>query len=316
MNMEQLKVLVLFPASKEHKKMLESKAVMAEFTYSNSSAVTEEQVQQADVILGNPPVGMLRQSGKLKWLQLNNAGYDNYLGDGILASDTILTNASGAYGLAISEYMICGLLMLYKKMPFYFDEQKQARWSDGGVVKSIYGATVLVIGFGDIGNEFARRAKAMGARIIGIRRRRDQKPDYVDELHTMDRLEALLPQADVVSLSIPASPETYHLMDEKRLALMKQDAVLLNVGRGSSVDSDALCRALNSGKLGGAYLDVTEPEPLPGDHPLWNANNIIITPHITGGFHLPETLKRIVSICAENLEAFVAGAAMKNVVRR
>ncbi len=99
MNTEQLQVLVLFPASEEHKKMLESKAEMAEFTYSSPSTVTEEQVQQADVILGNPPTDMLRQSGKLKWLQLNSAGYDNYLGDGILSSDTILTNASEPMGL-------------------------------------------------------------------------------------------------------------------------------------------------------------------------------------------------------------------------
>lgn len=314
--MKQLQILVLIPTQEHQKSLLKSKVKEAEFTFIDSSEVTDKQIKQADIIIGNPPIKMLHGSENLKWLQLNSAGYDNYLGEGILSSDTILTNASGAYGLAISEYMVCGLLMLWKKMPFYVEQQKLAQWSDGGAVKSIFGSTILIVGFGDIGNEFAKRVKAMGAHVIGIRRNIDQKPDYVDELYTMDYLDELLPKVDAVSLSVPATKETYHLINEKRLSSMKSDAVLINVGRGTAIDSDALCEALNQGEIGGAYLDVTDPEPLEKQHPLWHAKNVIITPHITGGFHLPETLNRIIQISADNLGAFTLNKPLKNVVKR
>lgn len=314
--MEVQQILVLFPASEDQKRRLEEKAPDAVFRYTTPAKVTDRELEEAEIIFGNPPAGRLGLCRRLQWIQLNSAGYEQYLGQGILPEGVVLTNASGAYGLAISEYMLCALLMLWKKMPFYFSEQQQGRWSDGGTVSSVFGSRILVVGLGDIGGEFAKRAAAMGARVSGIRRRKAERPDYLEGLYQMDALDRLLPEMDVVALSVPASGDTIHLLDRERIARMKPGAVVINVGRGSAVDQEALCDALEAGKLGGAYLDVTEPEPLPAGHRLWRAPNLILTPHISGGFHLPETLERIVTISAENLEAFQADQPLRNVVNR
>ena len=134
-----------------------------------------------------------------------------------------------------------------------------------------------------------------------------EKPDYLDELYTTEELEKLLPRADFVALALPNTPETKGIMTEERLRMMKRTAFLINVGRGNAIDSEALNRVLRDGWLGGCAVDVTEPEPLPEDHPLWDAPRMIITPHIAGKFNLPETFERIIRIAGENLEKFLAG---------
>lgn len=169
---------------------------------------------------------------------------------------------------------------------------------------SVWGSATLVVGLGDIGGEYAKRMKALGSYTIGVRRTPGEKPEYLDEIYTTDSLDELLPRADFVALSLPNSPSTYHIMDERRLGLMKPGAYLLNVGRGSAIDGDALCRALKEGRLGGCRVDVTDPEPLPGDHPLWDAPRMVITPHISGQYHLKETFERIVRIAGRIWRSF------------
>ena len=171
-----------------------------------------------------------------------------------------------------------------------------------------------VLGLGDIGGEFAKRAKALGARVIGVRRTGTDKPDFVDELIHTDKLDEYLPQADCVAITLPGTTATKGMFDAERMAKMKDGAILLNVGRGMIVDTDALCAALENGKLAGAGVDVTDPEPLPTDHPLWKMENAVITPHISGGYHLQETHDRIVRIMAENLKRFLAGEPLRNVI--
>ncbi len=141
-----------------------------------------------------------------------------------------------------------------------------------------------------------------------------EQENAVDELYGMDALDSLLPRADVVALSLPQSPETNGLMNGERLALMKKGSILINVGRGSAVDQQALASTLNSGHLGGAALDVAVPEPLPPEDPIWNAKNILITPHASGGWSLPSTIDRVMDIFLENLKAWQEGAPMKNLV--
>ena len=157
-------------------------------------------------------------------------------------------------------------------------------------------------------------AKALGAKVIGVRRTGTDKPDFVDELIHTDKLDEYLPQADCVAITLPGTTATKGMFDAERMAKMKDGAILLNVGRGMIVDTDALCAALKSGKLAGAGVDVTDPEPLPADHPLWKMENAVITPHISGGYHLQETHDRIVRIMAENLKRFLAGEPLRNVV--
>ena len=307
-------VTVLIPTQERHRRLLEASAPDFSFHYSSPEAVTQEELDHTDILIGNPPQGMLHGSPRLQWLQCNSAGVEPFLQPGVLHSKILLTNATGAYGLAISEHMLGMLLEIFKKLHLYRDAQHQHQWQSLGQVRSIEGSTVLVLGMGDIGGEFARRVKALGAHVIGVRRTDTRCPDYADEVHLTADLDQLLPLADVVAVSLPGTRETAGLLDRRRIALMKEGAVVLNVGRGSIIDTEALCDALESGHLGGAGLDVTDPEPLPAGHRLWDIPNAVITPHISGFYHLPETLERIVRISAANLKAYTEGLPLKNLV--
>lgn len=307
-------VTVLIPTQERHRRLLEASAPDFSFHYSSPEAVTQEELNHTDILIGNPPQGMLHGSPRLQWLQCNSAGVEPFLQPGVLHSKTLLTNATGAYGLAISEHMLGMLLEIFKKLHLYRDAQHQHQWQSLGQVRSIEGSTVLVLGMGNIGGEFARRVKALGAHVIGVRRTDTRCPDYADEVHLTADLDQLLPLADVVAVSLPGTRETAGLLDRRRIALMKEGAVVLNVGRGSIIDTEALCDALESGHLGGAGLDVTDPEPLPVGHRLWDIPNAVITPHISGFYHLPETLERIVRISAANLKAYTEGLPLKNLV--
>jgi len=309
-----MKVLVVLPVESGHKKLLEEAGSGCELIYSNPQEVSVELLHSVDAIIGNVPPAKLAGTEKLKWLQLNSAGTDGYLQSGVLPAGAVLTNATGAYGLAISEHMIASLLCLMKKLHLYQEDQSQQLWGDRGNVTSIEGAKVLVIGMGDIGGDFARKMHALGARVTGIRRTQSEKPDYLEAIYTLSKLPELIGEMDIVALSLPGTAETVGLFDADMLGRMKQGAFLVNVGRGTAVDSLALAEALNSGHLAGAAVDVTNPEPLPQGHPLWTAKNALITPHISGFYHLPETFERIVRIAAENLAHLQAGEPLRNTV--
>jgi phosphoglycerate dehydrogenase-like enzyme len=210
--------------------------------------------------------------------------------------------------------MLGMLLEIKKKLNLYYINQKKHIWKDEGNVTSIEGSTTLIIGLGDIGGDFARKIKALGSYTIGVRRTKGDKPEYIDELHTMEELDSLLPRADVVALSLPGTKETYRLFNKDKFNLMKKAAIILNVGRGTAICSEDLCDALENGVIRGAGLDVTDPEPLPADHRLWDVPGVVITPHISGQYHLPETLRRIVNISIENLERFKNHEPLKNIV--
>ncbi|MBP3700936.1 MAG: D-2-hydroxyacid dehydrogenase [Lachnospiraceae bacterium] len=307
-----MKIVVTLPVNESHKQAFQAAAPDAEILYMPAEEVTEELLQTVTVTIGNISPSKLKGYHNIQWVQLSSAGTDGYTTPGVLAPGTALTNSTGAYGLNISEHMIAQLLMMIKHLEKYYEAQKEKRWSDYGTVRSIYGSTTLVVGLGDIGGEFARKMHLLGSRVIGIRRNVGDKPEYLDALYSLEQLDELLPQADYVACSLPGTNATYHLFDAQRLDRMKEGAILINVGRGSAVDSYALNEALRSGHLGGACLDVVEPEPLPEDHPLWNAPNLLLTPHVSGFYHLPETLERVVRIAVTNLKAFVAGEPLKN----
>ncbi len=310
------KIVVTIPVKDRHKQYLEDIGAGCSFCYASASDVTGEMIRDADIIIGNVEPELLKEAADLKWMQLNSAGSDNYCVPGVLRPGAVLTNATGAYGLAISEYMVGLSFVLQNKFYRYIRNQTDHQWKDEGNVTSVWASTTLVVGLGDIGGEYAKRMKALGSHTIGIRRTEGEKPEYLDEIYTTESLDELLPRADFVALSLPNSPSTRHIMDERRLRLMKPGAYLLNVGRGSAIDGDALCRVLKEGHLGGCGLDVTEPEPLPPDHPLWDAPRLVITPHISGQNHLAETFERIVRIAGENLKKFLAGDldGMRNLV--
>ena len=313
---EMKTVLVLLPVEQRHKELLEKAAPGWEFLYTPAKEVAGGQLARANVIIGNLPAYRLPQCQSLEWMQLNSAGAEAYCKPGVLDSRVVLTSSTGAYGLAISEHMIGVTLMMMKNLALYRDHQRECLWQDEGKVTSIWGSTFLILGVGDIGGEFARRVRLLGGKAIGVRRTPGACPDWLDGLYTMDWLDSLLPQADVVALCLPSTPQTAGIMDRRRLGLMKPSAYLINVGRGTAVDTEALLQALENGRLAGAALDVVEPEPLPPDHPLWACPRAVITPHAAGKFNLPETFERIVRISAENLAAYHQGRPLRNLVSR
>lgn len=310
-----MKILVAVEGITEnHKTILKNAYPSGEYIYKSLSDITEYDIKDAEIIFGNPYKDMISKAINLKFLQLETAGADLYVKEGILNDNVILANATGSYGIAISEYMIGALLYMMKKFDNYRDAQKNHLWSDFGQVKSIYGSNVLILGLGDIGGEFAKRIHMMGGRTIGVRRKNTVKPDYIDELYLNEDIDKLIQEADVIAMSLPGTPETYHIIDEKRLRAMKKDALIINVGRGNAVDTQALAKVMKEGYIGGAFIDVTEIEPLPLDSQLWDIKNLFITPHVSGGHHLQETLNRIVNIAAENIRRYVNNEKIINLV--
>lgn len=310
------RILVALPLNEEQQNRLRHAAPEAELKF--SAQPEEADILWADVIMGNVPVESIRKNDHLEWFQSNFAGPDPYLVPGVLPENCAVTNATGAYGLAISEWMLGMWLGLCKDLFLYRDRQNRCEWDAiERPVRSVAGSRVLCVGLGDIGSSFARRAHAMGAQVVGVRRHApDTCPPYCVRVVGQKDLDAELPQADLVALSLPGTDETVHMFDAARIARMKPGAILMNVGRGTAVDTDALTEALRSGHLFGAALDVTDPEPLPADHPLWKLPNAFITPHISGRFSLPRTLDNIVDIFARNLRHYLNGETLDNQVSR
>lgn len=307
-------IIVTIPVNEKHIKLFEDIVSDAKFVYCSDDDLTKEIVHKANAIIGNPPHHLLKGCTKLEWIQLASSGTDGYLEKGLLPPSTILTNAAGAYGLAVAEHLFALLLFLLKKLKLYSENQREHIWKDEGSVSSIYGTTTLIVGLGDLGKEFAIRMKAFGSHIIGIKRTIQEKPDFVDEVYTIDNLDKQLPRADIVALCLPNSKSTYRMFSMERLLKIKKGAILLNAGRGNLIDTEDLFHVLEIGHLAGAGVDVTDPEPLIEKSKLWDAPNIIITPHVAGGYHLPETLEKIVRICEINLSAFIGKSQYINVI--
>ena len=300
-----INVLFVTPVTEDRKQEFENMDGFS-FVFKAAADVTEDDVKEADAILGNLPLSMIEKASNLKWIQLNSAGANTYKD---IRSDIILTNASGAYGEAISEHMLGCVLMVLKNLARYLEMQKSHDWENLGSVNTLSITKVLSVGMGDIGTSFAKKMNALGAEVCGVRRSIHDKPDYVKELYTMEDLDRILPEFDVVALSLPETEETVHLFDAKKLSLMKEGSILVNVGRGDFIDCNALNAVLDEGLLRGAALDVTDPEPLPLKHSLWRNSRCLITPHVAGGAFgkSDKTEDIIAAICCDNLRRYVAG---------
>lgn len=309
------RILVTLPVTGFHKSQLENNRTNCDFLYVQASEVTEFMVQNSEIIIGNVPASFLKASSKLELLQLNTAGADAYILPGVLAPNTILTNATGAYGKAVAEHMFTMMLSLQKKLHLYRDDRMNGDWNDYGTVTSITDSTITIVGLGDIGLTFARLSKALGAAyVIGLKSRKSDCPKEVDELHLMNDFYEVVAKSDVVVSFLPKTPATFRLFNAEFFSQMKKTAIFLNGGRGTSVDQEALLWAIQNQEISAAGLDVTDPEPLPSEHPLWKERNIMITPHVAGYYHLPATLDKIVEISATNLEKFLASKPLQNIV--
>lgn len=284
-----------------------------EVRVSRCQELSREELARVEIFYGNPPVALLPDMTALRLLQLNSAGADAYVDRALYAhSDIRLANGSGVYGLPISEHLLAMMLSFVRDLHTFRDYQRKHEWYKAPMPRDFSGSTVLIVGLGDIGDTLARKAHALGAHILGIKRTPCEPPAYIEEIHTMKDLDALLPRADFVALCLPATPDTRHVIAQRQLALMQPHSVLLNIGRGSAVDQDALVEALRQNKIGGAGLDVTTPEPLPPDHPLWTLDNVIITSHCAG--RSPSNEEYSYRIFKDNLLRFLQGKPATNTV--
>jgi len=305
-------ILITLPMTTKQEEKLKEIGEDCDFIFCEGDKVTIGHVQNVHGIIGNINPELLKDAQNLEWLQLNSAGYDRYVESPYLRKNVVLTNARGAYGVAVSEHLLALVFALSKKIHLYRDNQQTQSWLGHGEVKPLHNQTVLVVGLGDIGSQFAKIMKNLGNKIVAIGRTLREAPSYVDELYTLKDLELLLPQADIVVLCLPLTSETKNLFKQKEFAMMKKSALFFNVGRGELVDTKDLMEAVEKQVIAGAGIDVTDPEPLPVDHPLWKVQNILITPHCAGGFHLPETLNHIVEIAYYNLNSYLNKEEFKN----
>ena len=306
------KLLCAMPLGESHIEKIRALLPDTEIICSTYNDTTADDLKDVDVIFGNVQPKLLENAHNIKWVQLGSAGADEYVP--AIKNGLLVTNATGGYGETISEHILGMLLMLQKKFHVYYDSMKEGIWKRRGEVLGIRGSTTLVVGMGDIGGKFAEKMKMLGAYVIGVRRSDMRKPEWCDELYTMDKLDELLPRADSVVFVLPQSKETAGVMNKSKFALMKEKSIFINVGRGSAVVQEDLIDALNNDKIWGAGIDVATPEPLPVDHPLWSAKNLLITPHTSGGFSLPKNTDDILEIFFNNLKRWQNEEPLWNIV--
>ena len=270
----------------------------------------------AEICIGEPPLALVQQAEKLRWVQMTWAGTDIYTRRTGFPERVTLTNASGAFGRTISEYVLGGILTMYRNFPAYREQQKQAVWRTVGAERTLYGRTVLILGTGDLGSNVAKRLRGFGTVNIGVRRAAGETLPYFDEVRGIAELDELLPQADIVIGCLPNTPGTAGLLTETRLRRMKQDALLVNVGRGTLLSTAELAAVLADGHLSGAVLDVCDTEPLPPSSPLWSMENVLLTPHVSGrGFgHDRGTERPIWEIVMDNLARYLEGKNLRHIV--
>ena len=308
-------ILNLLPVREEEKAAFEAAAPDAVHLYAGRRTATPEQFAKATIVMGWPRAEMLVQAPRLRWFHCMWAGTDQYTDT--VPPSVLMTSSAGTNSQSVAEHMLASLLSLYRKIPQCRDQQRDHAWIDVGDMKSLAGATVLVAGAGHVGSAFAQLCKALGAaRTIGLKRPVGGPVPGFYEVFPMERTDELLPQADVAALVLPHAPSTVRFMDRRRLGLLKDDAVLLSAGRGSVLDQEALAELMQGGKLWGAALDVTEPEPLPADSPLWEVPRLLITPHVAGGMRLEVTRKNCIQLALDNLRRYQTGEPLRNLVAR
>jgi phosphoglycerate dehydrogenase-like enzyme len=276
----------------------------------------QREIVDADAAFGTVPPDLLKRATRLKWLQAPAiAPPAGYYSPELIAHPVQVTNQRGIFNEHIAAHILAFVLAFARGLHYYFPRQLNRQWApeglDAGVVH-LPDATALIVGVGGIGAETARLCKEFGMRVIGIDARRDDLPAGVSEMHSPDALDQQLPRADFVILTIPHTPETEGLMNAQRFGRMKQSAFFINIGRGMTTRLDDLVKALNSGQIAGAALDVFEQEPLPADHPLWTTPNVLITPHTAGfGPYLDDRRQEII---VDNARRFVRGEPLRNLV--
>ena len=281
--------------------------------------VTEEAdalavAPEAEVILGHFRPTVCAAAPKLRWVQSFSTGMDKFLFPEIIERDDVaISNVAGLYASQGGEHAWALLLALTRQLPLAVKNMEKREWSSGQVIE-LAGTTLGIVGMGGFGMEMAKRAQGYDMSVIATDPVRTEKPPYVHELRptSTESLRDLLRRSDVVMMACPLTKETYHLISTTELALMKPTAYLINVTRGGIIDEPALVEALKAGQIAGAGLDVTEKEPLAKDSPLWDAPNLILTPHRAGASqHRP---RKVFEFFLQNLNRYINGERPVNII--
>ena len=286
------------------------------FFYKNENEIPQENFD-ADIIYGFAP-SIVKTSKNLKWLCVPWAGVDSLMSSDYFANeDCLLTNSAGAYGVSIAEHMIATSLVLMRRLNEFFEETHDGKWLSPRAQKSLKDCRITVLGTGDIGTTFAKRARAFEpSQIIGVCRSGKSSETVYDKVLPVSELDTVLPETDLLAMSLPATVETNGILSRSRLEKLPEGSYLVNVGRGSAIDEDALADNLENGHLAGAALDVFQIEPLPSDSRLWKTKNLLITPHVAGNMTLPYTKDKNVEMFLEDLKNFVEGKPLHYLVNK
>jgi phosphoglycerate dehydrogenase-like enzyme len=319
---ERVVVLDLWPGRTER---LADVAPGVEVVVVANEEEAASRLADADALLGALSPTLLEAGRDLRWVQIPAAGIERYARmPGLADRDIVVTNAQRIFAPGGAEHVLALVLALARRLPVSLELQRQRRWDahavtgpspyvgDGSELLELRGRTLLVAGLGGIGTETARLAAGIGMRVTATRNSSREGPAFVSYVGSPDELTDLAAEADVIVNALPFTAETDDAFDAAVFDAMKPGALFVNVGRGGTVDTEALVRALREGGLGGAGLDVTDPEPLPPEHELWGMSNVIITPHIGGDSDRHQ--ERMFLLFQENLRRFAAGEPLLSVV--
>lgn len=314
---KKIEILVIMNAfidmEERHQQLIQQTFPKVSLQIVDEHEVTLSMIQKAEIIFGWPSAEHLQKAECLKWLHLPSAGVDGYAHRELYAhKDICLTNSSGVFGMPIAEHVFSMILAYNRNLQAYTKNKTAKKWNRIEETRDFFGSTIGIIGLGDIGTEVAKRAKAWGAKVLAVKRSISYKPEYVDQMYGLEEIDRVLEQSDYVVLALPHTPKTEGIITGARLRIMKSTAFLVNIGRGALIDQDALVQALRENWIGGAGLDVTTPEPLPEESPLWELPNVILTLHTSG--NSPSNFERKFEIFINNLKAYCENQSLENVV--
>lgn len=318
--MERKNALVLFPCDGPTRQRLIREADgLCEFIFKEAHWSREDYhaaLRAAHIIIGEPRNEDFQHCEHLELMHSPSSGVNYYVQGGQFPKDAVLCCMTGGYGNILAEHLLAMVLSLCRRLPEYRDQQQEHRWELRRWDKQLEGSTLMILGAGDIGTTLARWMRPMVGRIIGVRRVAREYPDCYDRMITLEELDDHLGEADIIVCALPHTSETVRLLNDERLRKMKRDAVLVNGGRGSLIDQEALCALLEEGRFWGVGLEVTSPEPLPPEHPLWDMPRLIITPHAAGNSFAPGSPleRKIWDFMIQNISGWLHGKELQNKV--